>query len=47
MTIVDWADVTLPLIALCWGAFLTWKYADAIDHWVQLLDKALPEWANR
>jgi hypothetical protein len=41
MTIVDWAHVVLPLGALFWGAYLTWKYSATINRWVDAFDRFL------
>ena len=42
MTIVEWAQVVLPLGALIAGACLVWRHAAAIDRWVAELDKLWP-----
>lgn len=47
MTVVDWAHVVLPLIAVVWGGYLSWKYSDAIDRWVKALDRVLLDGAKR
>lgn len=38
MSIVDWAHVVLPLLALGWGACVAARHAEAIDAWVRRLD---------
>jgi hypothetical protein len=37
MTFVEWADVVLPLLALCWGLCLVALHPDAIDRWMARL----------
>jgi hypothetical protein len=38
MTIVEWAHVVLPLLALGWGVCLAVIHADVIDAWVARFD---------
>lgn len=47
MTIVEWAYVVLPLVALVGGVYLSWKHAAAIDHWVRVLDREMTAWSAR
>ena len=34
MSIVDWAEVVLPLLALGWGVCLVAMYPEVIDEWI-------------
>jgi hypothetical protein len=44
MTVVEWAEVALPLIALGWGMCLVAAQAETIDAWVA---KASAWWTDR
>lgn len=43
MTLVEWAEVVLPLLALGWGLCVVAVYPETLDVWVAQFDHWWPE----